>query len=216
VNRHELARLIDHTALRPEATWSDIDRLVAQALELGVYAVCVAPSFLPLETGGLPLVSVAGFPSGAHLSETKAAEAAQAAAHGVAEIDLVMNLGRAKAAEWSLVSAEIAAVREALPDDVVLKVVIETAALSDPQIVAACWAAEDAGAGWIVTSTGFHPAGGATPHAVDLIARTVRGRLGVKAQGGIGSLADALTLVEAGATRLGTSAPGALLAQLPA
>ncbi|MDR1428430.1 MAG: 2-deoxyribose-5-phosphate aldolase, partial [Bifidobacteriaceae bacterium] len=111
MNRHALAQMIDHTALKPETTWSDIDRLVAQGLELGVYGVCVAPSFLPLDSRGLALVAVAGFPSGAHCPEVKAAEAARAAADGATEVDMVMNLGRAKAAEWSLVGAEIAAVR---------------------------------------------------------------------------------------------------------
>jgi deoxyribose-phosphate aldolase len=206
--------MIDHTALKPEATWSDVDRLVAQGLELGVYGVCVAPSFLPLQVGPLACVTVVGFPSGAHVSEIKAAEAARAVADGATEVDMVMNLGRAKAAEWSLVSAEIAAVRAVLPGEVALKVIIESAALTDAQIVAACWAAEDAGAAWVKTSTGFHPAGGATPHAVDLIARTVRGRLGVKASGGIRTLADALAMVDAGATRLGTSHTAAILAEM--
>ncbi|MDR1294085.1 MAG: deoxyribose-phosphate aldolase [Bifidobacteriaceae bacterium] len=214
MNRRELAQMIDHAALAPEATWSDVDRLVAQGLELGVHGVCVAPSFLPLDAQGLTVVTVVAFPSGAHYPEIKAAEAARAAADGAQEVDMVMNLGRAKAAEWSLVGAEIAAVRTGLPESVALKVIIESAALSDAQIVAACWAAEDAGANWIKTSTGFHPAGGATPHAVDLIARTVRGRLGVKASGGIRTLADARALVSAGATRLGTSHTAAIVAEL--
>jgi deoxyribose-phosphate aldolase len=215
VNRRELAQMIDHTALEPEATWSDVDRLVAQGLELGVYGLCVAPSFLPLHTQGLACVTVVGFPSGAHHSEIKAAEAARAVDDGATEVDMVMNLGRAVAAEWSLVTAEITAVREAIPPEVALKVIIESAALTDAQIVAACWAAEDAGANWIKTSTGFHPAGGATVHAVDLIARTVRSRLGVKASGGIRTAEQALAMIEAGATRLGTSKTAAILAELP-
>jgi deoxyribose-phosphate aldolase len=209
-----LAQLIDHTALKPEATWSDVDRLVAQGLELGVHGVCVAPSFLPLDAQGQTVVTVVGFPSGAHYPEIKAAEAARAAADGAHEVDMAMNLGRAKAAEWSLVSAEIAAVRAALPEGIVLKVIIESAALTDAQIVAACWAAEDAGANWIKTSTGFHPAGGATVHAVDLIARTVRGRLGVKASGGITTLAEASAMINAGASRIGTSHTAEIVAEL--
>ncbi|MDR0433201.1 MAG: deoxyribose-phosphate aldolase [Bifidobacteriaceae bacterium] len=214
MNRRELAQLIDHTALKPEATWSDVDRLVAQGLELGVHGVCVAPSFLPLDAQGQTVVTVVGFPSGAHYPEIKAAEAARAAADGAHEVDMAMNLGRAKAAEWSLVSAEIAAVRAALPEGIVLKVIIESAALTDAQIVAACWAAEDAGANWIKTSTGFHPAGGATVHAVDLIARTVRGRLGVKASGGITTLAEASAMINAGASRIGTSHTAEIVAEL--
>jgi deoxyribose-phosphate aldolase len=207
--------MIDHTALIPETTWSDVDRLVAQGLELGVHGVCVAPSFLPLDTQGLICVSVAGFPSGSHHLQIKVAEAARAAADGATEVNLVMNLGRARAAEWSLVSAEIAAVRAELPEGVALKVVVESAALSDAQIVAACWAAEDAGADWLSSSTGFHPAGGATPHAVDLMARTVRGRLGVEAAGGIVTAAHAVALAQAGATRIATPDSAAILAELP-
>jgi deoxyribose-phosphate aldolase len=207
--------MIDHTLLKPEATVHDIDALIGEGRALGVYGVCVAPSFLPLGAHGLAVITVAGFPTGAHYAEITAAEAARAVGDGANEVDMVMNLGAAKAAEWSKVTAEIALVRAAVPRPHVLKVIIESAALTDAQIVAACWAAEDAGADYVKTSTGFHPAGGASVHAIQLMARTVGGRLGVKASGGIRTAEQALALVEAGATRLGVSGTAALLAQMP-
>ncbi|MDR0946012.1 MAG: deoxyribose-phosphate aldolase [Bifidobacteriaceae bacterium] len=212
MNRHELASIIDHTLLTPEATRQQVDELVAQGLALGVRAVCVAPSFYPLNTYGLIPVTVVGFPSGAHQAEIKAQEAARAVNDGVREIDMVMNLGLAKQADWTGVQAEIETVRKAVPAPCVLRVIIESAALNAPQIVAACWAAEDAGADAIKTSTGFHPAGGATPQAVSLIAKTVHGRLAVKAAGGISTAEQAIALVEAGANVIGTSHAAEILA----
>ena len=119
--------------------------------------------------------SVIGFPSGAHRSDVKAAEAADAVANGADEVDMVIDLGLAKSGEWKLVEAEIVAVREAAPSPCVVKVIIESAVLDDTEIVAVCRAAEDAGADFVKTSTGFHPSGGATVHAVRLMAAT-RGR----------------------------------------
>ena len=141
----------------------------------------------------------------------KAAEAADSVAAGVDEVDMVINLGLAKVGDWDGVQAEIAAVREACPSNVVLKVIIESAALTDDEIVAACKASEAAGADFVKTSTGFHPAGGASVEAVRLMADTVGGRLGVKASGGIRDTATALAMVEAGATRLGLSGSRAVL-----
>ncbi len=211
--RQDVAQLIDHTLLKPEATAEQVSSLVAEARELGVLAVCVSPSQLPLEgTQGLVVATVCGFPSGAHHSEVKAAEAARAVRDGAAEVDMVIDLGEARAGNWAAVEADIAAVRAAAPAPVVLKVIIESAALDDEQIVAACRAAEAAGADFVKTSTGFHPAGGASVHAVELMARTVGGRLGVKASGGIRDAAAAQAMIDAGATRLGLSASAAVLA----
>jgi len=125
---------------------------------------------------------------------------------------MVIDVGAARAGRFAAVQADIAAVRAAVPAPLVLKVIIESAALSDEQIVAVCQAAEAAGADFVKTSTGFHPTGGATVHAVRLMAQTVGGRLGVKASGGIRTTADALAMVEAGATRLGLSGTAAVLA----
>lgn len=211
-----LARLVDHTLLRPEATRADVAALVAEATRLGVLAVCVSPSMLPLEAPGLRVATVCGFPSGAHRAQVKAAEAARAVADGADEVDMVVDLGAVKAGAWAAVEAEIAAVRAAVPAPGVLKVILETAALTDAEVVAGCRAAEAAGADFVKTSTGFHPSGGASVHAVALMAATVGGRLGVKASGGIRTADAALALVDAGATRLGLSGTAAVLAGLPA
>lgn len=126
---------------------------------------------------------------------------------------MVINLGRAVANDFDAVEADIRTVREGCPPPTVLKVIIESAALTDEQIVGCCRAAEAAGADFVKTSTGFHPAGGASVHAVELMAKTVGGRLGVKASGGIRTAAEALAMVEAGATRLGLSSSAAILAE---
>lgn len=215
MNRAELAACIDHTLLKPEATGEQVQALLDEATTLGTYAVCVSPSQLPLEASGEVLVAtVCGFPSGAHHSSVKAAEAADSVARGADEVDMVINLGHAVNNDFPAVEADIRAVREACPSPTVLKVIIESAALDDDQIVGCCRAAEAAGADFVKTSTGFHPAGGASLHAVGLMARTVGGRLGVKASGGIRTAADALAMVAAGATRLGLSSSAAILGEV--
>jgi deoxyribose-phosphate aldolase len=214
--RSEVAQMVDHTLLKPEATPEQVVALVAEAQTLGAYSVCVSPNQLPLtSTGSLKVAVVCGFPSGAHLGEVKAAEAARSVADGADEIDMVINLALATTGRYDAVQGEIAAVRAAAPAPVVLKVIIESAALTDEQIVGVCQAAEAAGADFVKTSTGFHPAGGATTHAVELMAKTVGGRLGVKASGGIRSTDTALEMIAAGATRLGVSGTAAILAGLP-
>ncbi|MCU1499736.1 MAG: deoxyribose-phosphate aldolase [Acidimicrobiales bacterium] len=216
MDRAALARLIDHTMLAPEATTGQIAMFCGEATELAVGAVCVSPNRLPLPAGALPggtaVASVVGFPSGSHRPETKAAEAALAVEHGAVEIDMVIDLGLAAAGLWDQVAAGIATVRAAVPEPHNLKVIIESAWLqSDEKIITACRVAESAGADYVKTSTGFHPAGGASLHAVSLMAATVDGRLGVKASGGIRDTATAVALVEAGATRLGCSASRRIL-----
>lgn len=214
--RTELAAMIDHTLLKPEATDADVRALVAEAAELGTYSVCVSPSALPIEVPeGLHVACVCGFPSGAHKPEVKAAEAARAVTDGAEEVDMVINLGLAKQGDWTGVEEDIRAVREACPG-ALLKVIIESAVLTDDEIVAACGAAETAGADYVKTSTGFHPAGGASVHAVELMRRTVGDRLGVKASGGIRTAEAAEAMVAAGASRLGLSASRAILESLPA
>ena len=216
ISRDALARMIDHTLLRTDATPAQVSALVAEARELGVFSVCASPSMLPLtdDLASLKVATVCGFPSGNHTPATKAAEAAESSRLGADEIDMVINIGHLKAGEPHRVVEEIAAVREATTG--LLKVIIESAALTDEEIVTACRAAEDAGADFVKTSTGFHPAGGASTHAVTLMAATVNGRLGVKASGGIRDWNTAQEMVAAGATRLGLSASRAILEGAPA
>lgn len=206
-----MAAFVDHTLLKPEATEADVAALVAEAAELGVYAVCVSPSMVPVAVragAGVRVASVAGFPSGKHLPAVKAHEAALAVASGACEIDMVIDVGAALAGDLDAVRADVHAVRGAI-GGAVLKVIVESAALlalaDEPTLAQVCRAAEDAGADFVKTSTGFHPAGGASVRAVALMAETVGGRLGVKASGGIRTAADALAMLDAGATRLGLS-----------
>lgn len=216
MHRADLARLIDHTLLAPTATPGQIAMFCGEATLLNVGAVCVSPNRLPLPLDALPtttaVCTVIGFPSGAHRSAVKAAEAAQAVADGATEIDMVIDLGLAMSGLWDAVQDDIAAVRAQVPSPLLLKVIIESAALpGDDAIVAACRAAEAAGADFVKTSTGYHPDGGASLHAVRLMSQTVGGRLGVKASGGIRNAQTALAMVEAGATRLGCSASREIL-----
>ena len=152
-----------------------------------------------------------GCPAGKVKSEIKAAEAARAIADGADEIDMVIDFGTARTGDFATVQADIAAVRASVPADKILKVIIESAALRDEQIVGTCRAAEAAGADFVKTSTGFHPTGGASVHAVRLMAETVGGRLGGKASGAIRDGAAALAMIEAGATRLGLSGTASVL-----
>jgi deoxyribose-phosphate aldolase len=212
LSRFEFARYVDHTLLKAAATEGDIAALVAEAAELGVFGVCISPSMLPIAgPPGLAVATVCGFPSGKHHSSIKAAEAARSIADGADEVDMVIDIGMAAIGDFEAVEADIRAVRAAVPAGKILKVIIESAALADDQIVGACRAAESAGADFVKTSTGFHPAGGATTHAVALMASTVRGRLGIKASGGIRTADAALAMIAAGATRLGLSGTRAVL-----
>ena len=216
--RGELAALVDHTLLKPEATPTDVVALVAEAAELGVYAVCVSPSMVQVAVeagaGRVRVAAVAGFPSGKHLAAIKAREAAAAVESGATEIDMVIDVGAALVGDLAAVRSDIEAVRAATAGTV-LKVIVESAVLLDQAdgrtLADVCRIAEVAGADFVKTSTGFHPAGGASVRAVALMAETVGGRLGVKASGGIRSTADALAMLDAGATRLGLSGTRAVL-----
>ncbi|MDR1355599.1 MAG: deoxyribose-phosphate aldolase [Propionibacteriaceae bacterium] len=212
-----LAKYIDHTLLAVDATCDQVADLAAEAIRLGTFSICISPAMLPVTTplGAVLLATVCGFPSGKHAPEVKAAEAALACAAGADEVDMVIDIGLAKVGNFAGLVGEIAAVRDAVPNDRLLKVIIESAALSDEQIVLACQAAVQAGAQFVKTSTGFHPAGGATTHAVSLMRATVGAEVGVKASGGIRDYATAVAMIEAGATRLGCSASAAILAAAP-
>ena len=211
-----LARYVDHTLLKPEATTADVTALVEEGVRLGVFSVCISPTFVAhaarVAAGRLAVATVCGFPSGKHVSAVKAAEAARSVADGADEVDMVIDVGAAREGAFDAVRADIAAVRAAVPEGHLLKVIIEAAALTDDQIVAVCRAAQDAGADFVKTSTGFHPSGGASVHAVELMAATVGGALGVKASGGVRTLDDALAMIRAGATRLGLSGTAGVLA----
>lgn len=207
-----IASFIDHTLLKPEATAADIRALIEEAARLHTFSICVSPSALPVEVPeGLKVATVCGFPSGAHHSAIKAAEAADSAKRGADEVDMVINLAQARSNDFAAVEADIRAVREALPTEVLLKVILETAALSDEQISECCLAAERAGAEFVKTSTGFHPAGGASVHAIEVMHQAVGGRLGIKASGGIRDFETAQQMIDAGATRLGCSASAAII-----
>lgn len=210
----DVAAMIDHTLLKPEATAADVQALIAEAAELGTYSVCVSPSMLPITVPDtLKVAVVCGFPSGKHSSGVKAAEAAEAIRNGADEIDMVIDVGAAKAGDFAAVQQDIAVVRAAAAAPAVLKVIIESAALTDDEIVGVCRAAVGAGADFVKTSTGFHPTGGASVHAVELMYRTVsEAGLQVKASGGVRTLDDARAMIAAGATRLGVSGSRALLA----
>jgi len=219
MNRKEIAAKIDHTLLEPQATEEQIRELCREAREFGVAAVCVNGSRVGQAAGelvgsGIAVCTVVGFPLGAAASTGKAAEAVDAIARGAWEIDMVANIGLLKDGDDDAVFADISAVRHAIGDDGVLKVIIESAALTDDEIARACELAVEAGAEFVKTSTGFHPAGGASVEAVRLMRRTVGDRVQVKASGGIRTLADAEALLEAGADRLGLSGTVAVLGEL--
>ncbi|MFF0817275.1 deoxyribose-phosphate aldolase [Rhodococcus sp. NPDC003318] len=223
LTRAAVAAMVDHTLLKPEATAADVAALVEEGRALGVYSVCVSPSMLPLRDSrqlplrdsGVKVAVVAGFPSGKHHSLIKGSEARLAVQQGADEVDMVIDVGAAVAGDYNAVLADILTVREGIAGEAVLKVILETAVLSDEAIVECCRAAERAGADFVKTSTGFHPAGGATVDAVRLMAQTVGDRLGVKASGGIRTAEAARAMIEAGATRLGLSGTRAVLDGFP-
>lgn len=209
LTRAQVAAMVDHTLLKPEAMPADVAALVAEGERLGVYSVCVSPSMLPVQTS-LLVATVCGFPSGKHTPAVKAAEAAESVNLGADEVDMVIDVGAAKMGDFEAVKLDIRTVRDAIPN-AVLKVIIESAALTDDEIRGVCEAAVDAGADFVKTSTGFHPSGGASAHAVRLMRECVGPNLGVKASGGIRDAAAAREMIEAGASRLGLSGTRAVL-----
>ncbi|HUH53953.1 MAG TPA: deoxyribose-phosphate aldolase [Microbacteriaceae bacterium] len=207
------AEIADHTLLASDTTAAELEVFLSDAVDLGVKRVCVSPSLLPVKKRGLEIVTVIGFPSGAHHFEIKAAETARAVQDGADEIDMVINAALVHAGDWLGVEKDIAAVRAACPGKV-LKVILETANLSDEEIVGSCLAAERAGADFVKTSTGFHPAGGATAHAVEIMAGVVGGKLGIKASGGVRTAAQVREFASLGATRFGVSGTAAIIDEL--
>jgi len=212
VDADTLARMIDHTLLKPEATSADIRKLCDEAVRHSFYSVCVNPSYVPqcktlLRGSAVKLCCVVGFPLGAQSPQIKALEARKAIREGASEIDMVINIGALKSGDTALVLRDIRAVVEACKDGRALsKVIFETALLTDDEKVTACELSMKAGADYVKTSTGFS-SGGATAADIALMARTVAPKkLGVKASGGVRTYDDAVTMIQAGATRIGASA----------
>lgn len=204
----DMAQYIDHTILKPDATMAQVDVLCEEAVAHGFASVCVNSTWTAhcarkLAGTSVKVCTVVGFPLGAMSSEAKAAETALAVKDGAQEIDMVIQVGRLKAGAHEDVERDIRLVREACPD-AVLKVIIETCLLTDEEKVIVCVLARKAGADFVKTSTGFST-GGATVEDIRLMRMTVGPDMGVKASGGIRSAEDAAAMIEAGATRLGTS-----------
>lgn len=221
MKRDEIARLIDHTVLKAEATPAEIEQLCRQALEYRFASVCVNPAYVPLADARLAgsevkVCTTIGFPLGATTTTAKVCEAEQALRDGATELDMVLFIGALKAGERERVSEDIAAVARTCHDGGgLLKVIIEAALLSDEKKVLACEIAQDSGADFVKTSTGFGPSG-ATIEDVRLMRRTVERRIGVKAAGGIHSYTEAMAMIEAGANRIGASAGVEIVEGAPA
>jgi len=211
ISRASLARLIDHTLLRPDATREDILKLCREARQYGFASVCVNPYWVPLvaqELAGsaVKVCSVIGFPLGATSTASKVAETEAALRSGAQEIDMVQNIGALRGGDQDAVRSDIAAVVDvAHRAGALVKVILETAYLDDSQKVTACTLAKAAHADFVKTSSGFGPSG-ATAHDIELMRRTVGPELGVKASGGIRTLADLQKMIAAGASRIGASA----------
>jgi deoxyribose-phosphate aldolase len=207
----DLARFIDHTLLRPDATADEIDRLCAEAKEYGFASVVVNPSWTRraaeiLRGSDVVVCTVVGFPLGASTPEIKALEARRAIRDGAREIDMVINIGALKSGDHDLVRRDIAKVVDACHEaGVICKVIIEAALLTEEEKVVASYVAKQSKADFVKTSTGFGP-GGATVHDVLLMRETVGPELGVKAAGGIRTTEEAEDMIAAGATRIGASA----------
>lgn len=208
--------MIDHTLLKAVATADDVRALCDEAKAHGFISVCVNPAFVPLSAAylkdsGVKVCTVAGFPLGANTSQTKAFEAKNAVDNGATEVDMVINIGAAKAGDWDLVKDDIEAVYRAVRGCALLKVIIESCLLTDEEKVQVCAICKAVGVDFVKTSTGFST-GGATVEDIRLMRETVGPAMGVKASGGVKTAADAAAMVEAGANRLGTSSGVAIAA----
>lgn len=211
----ELNRMMDHTILKADATEQDVLQVIEEAKEYHFYSVCINPTWVKLaaeKLAGEPVAvcTVIGFPLGANTSEVKAYETTDAINNGADEVDMVINVGALKSAQYKKVQQDIEAVVAAAKDRALVKVIIETALLTKEEIVKACELAQAAGADFVKTSTGFSTSGAAAAD-VKLMRETVGSSMGVKASGGIHSAQEAMEMIEAGANRLGTSASVAII-----
>lgn len=212
----EINRLIDHTILKADSQEKAVQQIIEEAKQYNFCSVCVNPTWVKkaaqeLTDSEVKVCTVIGFPLGANTSAVKAFEAKNALENGADEVDMVINIGALKDGNHSLVEEDIAAVVTAVQGQALVKVIIETALLTKEEIVTACQLAKAAGADFVKTSTGFST-GGATVEDVKLMRATVGADMGVKASGGIHNQAEALAMIEAGATRIGTSAGVAIMA----
>lgn len=217
MDHHQLARRIEHTNLRPDASEADIRCVCSDTLQHGLLAVVVNPVWVPeafreLKDSPVSVVTVAGFPLGASRPEVKLVEAVRGAIDGAAEIDLVANIGWILAGEWQRAEDEISQVRKTLPHEAALKVIIEAPLLTKEQQIDATTMVINAGAQFVKTGTGFQ--GGVTVEQVRTIAQAARGHVRVKAAGGIRTAQQCLSLIEAGAERLGSSSSVAIVRDL--
>ncbi len=216
----EFNKYFDHTILKAEATEEDVKKICQEAKTYDFASVCVNPCFVPLASYELAdtdvkVCTVIGFPLGANEPAVKAMEAALAVEEGATEVDMVINIGKAKEGNFDYIRDEIARVKDA-SRGALLKVIIESSVLTDEEIVKACLASKEAKADFVKTSTGFHKTGGASVHAVALMRKTVGEEMGVKASGGIHTLEEANAMIEAGASRIGCSASVAIMEQYKA
>ncbi|MGF3066021.1 deoxyribose-phosphate aldolase [Facklamia sp. P12950] len=205
----ELNKYIDHTLLNANATKDQIKQICQEALEYQFMSVCINPVWVTyasdlLKDSDVKVCTVIGFPLGANTSSTKAFEAKEAVKNGASEIDMVINIGAAKAADWETVEEDIRQVVQAVPEEIIVKVIIETSLLEKEEKVKACLAAKAAKADFVKTSTGFSIAG-AVKEDIALMRSTVGETMGVKASGGVGDKETALIMIEAGANRIGAS-----------
>lgn len=205
----ELAKYIDHTILKPDVTRETIKKLCEEAAKYGFPAVCVNPTHVKfavelLKNTPVKVCTVIGFPLGANTSEVKAFEASEAVRNGAEELDMVINIGAVKDGNYELVENDIKAVMDAVTGKALVKVIIETCLLTDEEKIKVCEICKKLKVGFVKTSTGFST-GGATVEDVKLMKKTVGDEIGVKASSGIRSRETAISMIEAGATRLGTS-----------
>ena len=219
MTKKQLAKLIDHTLLKPDATKDDIIHLCKEAKKHSFWSVCVNPTYVSLATkilrgSDVKICTVVGFPLGANVSEVKAFETGKTIHDGASEIDMVMNIGALKSHDYELINQDIRKVVERAKDrkGTIVKVIIETRLLTEDEKVLACRLVKESGADFVKTSTGFN-APGATVHDVTLIRNTVGPDFGVKASGGIRTYRDATRLIKAGANRIGTSSGVAVIGE---
>ena len=215
--KFNIAKLIDHTLLKPEATETDIKKLCKEAEKYGFFSVCVNPCFIKtarekLSGTDVKVSTVIGFPLGAMHSKVKIYEAMEAVLTGADELDVVINIGMIKSNNWTAVQKEISDLVTATPD-VIHKIIIETYYLSDDEKINASLAVMKSGAEFVKTSTGFAPSG-ATVKDIEMIKAATKGKIGIKAAGGIRTLKDVLTFIKAGATRIGTSSGVKIMEEL--
>jgi deoxyribose-phosphate aldolase len=206
----ELAAMIDHTLLKPEATAEQITKLCQEALQYQFKSVCINPFWVPLAAmllkgSKVNVCTVVGFPLGAVPAADKAHEVSEAVRNGATEVDMVINIGALKSGQYDVVLADIKAVVRAAKRKTVVKVILETGLLTDSEKVKACELCKQAGADFVKTSTGFGP-GGATESDIALMRKTVGDKMGVKASGGIRNYETATAMIKAGANRIGASA----------